>query len=701
MPGPDLVVIRRGGNTARWLGGAAVVAVIAGSALWIERKPIASDFIDRTLARDHVLARYHIANLGFGRQRLTDVLIGDPAHPDLVADWIEVHTRIGFSGPAVTGISAGHVRLRGTLSHGHLSLGSIDRLMPAPSGNPFTLPALNVTVADGRMRLETPYGLVGLKLTGHGVMNDGFSGHLAAISDRLALGGCSVGHAAAAVAIRIDAGRPTVSGPLRAGTIACGTASATQATARIDATLDEAFDHWRGKAAMSLTSVTHADVRLANLGGSITFDGSPARTSGSVDLASGRFVTPYAAGASLALAGAYRVEGAFLGFQGTARMRSATVARSLADRVASIGTAGAGTPVGPLAAGLSNALVAASRSVDVDASFDALQSHGNGRLGLSRLVVSAASGARATLTSADGIQYAWPDSGMRVDGTLALAGGGLPMLSARLTQAQAGAPIVGTARMQPYAVANARLSLAPVRFSATLHGNTRFATVVAITGPIGDGRIENARMPLQGLWNGAGRLVIDPGCTPLSFDRLAVAGLALDATRLTLCPQHQALFATDGSRFSAGARIAAPALDGTLGGTPVHLAASGASFDLGSRGFGLSGVAVRLGSPDRVTMLELGTLDGHLEGGAVAGQFSDTSGTIANVPLVLSKAAGNWRLAGGVLDLIGALDVADSAATPRFKPLHSDDVKLRLADGTITAAGTLRTRSPAGSRLPT
>src|SRR3546814_10898410 len=75
-----------------------------------------------------VTASDHIADLGFGRQRLTNLVIGDPAHPDLVADWVELSTDIGLSGASVTAVRAGHVRLRGRLVDGTLSLGAIDRL---------------------------------------------------------------------------------------------------------------------------------------------------------------------------------------------------------------------------------------------------------------------------------------------------------------------------------------------------------------------------------------------------------------------------------------------------------------------------------------------------------------------------------------------------------------------------------------------
>src|SRR3546814_1496532 len=73
------------------IGGSALVLIpLVG--LWTQRKPIAAGYVDRFLAEKGVTARYHIADLGFGRQRLTNLVIGDPAHPDLVADWVELST---------------------------------------------------------------------------------------------------------------------------------------------------------------------------------------------------------------------------------------------------------------------------------------------------------------------------------------------------------------------------------------------------------------------------------------------------------------------------------------------------------------------------------------------------------------------------------------------------------------------------------
>ena len=55
---------------------AALVLLLALLGLWIERKQIAGGVIDRTLAAKNVPARYGIADLGLGRQRLSLHMLG-------------------------------------------------------------------------------------------------------------------------------------------------------------------------------------------------------------------------------------------------------------------------------------------------------------------------------------------------------------------------------------------------------------------------------------------------------------------------------------------------------------------------------------------------------------------------------------------------------------------------------------------------
>jgi hypothetical protein len=241
----------------------------------------------------------------------------------------------------------------------------------------------------------------------------------------------------------------------------------------------------------------------------------------------------------------------------------------------------------------------------------------------------------------------------------------------------------------PYAAGAARLAVAPVTFTATPGGATRIVTRASLSGPLGDGRIDDLVVPLDLRWNGRGTLVANPTCTPLAIRRLTVAGLTLDPLRTTLCPTAGAILTVAGGRLSGGVQVPATSLSGRLGQTPLTLAANGAQLRLSDRGFVLEGVAARLGSPERMTRIDLGTLTGRIAGGAVAGTFAGGSGQIANVPLLLGAAAGDWSLRGGVVALTAAMTVDDAAPDPRFKTLAARDVTLRLADGAIAAGGTL------------
>lgn len=686
-PGDRRRRLPRLGCGARILGIAALVLLVALIALWTQRKPIAAGYVNRYLASEGVTARYDIADLGFGRQRLTDVVIGDPARPDLVADWIELGTDVGFSGASVTAVRAGAVRLRGRVIDGALSLGALDRLMPPPSGKPFALPALNVDVADARMRLETPQGLVGLKLSGRGRLDDGFAGRLAAVSDRVNVGGCVATGLAAAMRIVVAKAAPSLDGPVRAASVACGTTNVAGVGLDLRVALGAALDRWVGNARIATRQVRHPLARTGSIAGRVWFDGNAAQTTGRVRLDSGRFASADAAGRRLGVAGTFAV-GQQTAFDGGVNWDDVALSPRRLATVAALRTAGAGTPVGPLAVALAQAGVAAGRSLDGDATV-ALGKDGAVRV--SRIALDSASGLRATLDDA-ALVYDPRNAALRLAGNLTIGGGGFPSATVTLAQAASGAPVTGVARLvQPYAAGGASLNFTPLTFSATPGGNSRFATRVTLSGPLADGRVDGLDMPLAGIWNGRGRLAINPDCSAVGFQRLAVSGLVLRPASLRLCPISGALVSVDGSRLSGGATIAAPRLAGALGSTPLTLAASGAQLRLSDMGFGLTGLAVRLGSPERVTRLDFGALDGKISGSTIAGSFAGGGGQIGNVPLILSAAAGNWGLKGGVLGVTGAMTVSDAAPAPRFTALPAHGVTLSLANGRITAQGMLLT----------
>lgn len=657
---------------------AVLVAILVG--LWIARRPLATRFVDRELARRGVPARYTVADLGLGRQRLTHVVIGNPADPDLVADWVE--TRIGYdlSGPRLRGVSAGRVRLRARFVDGRVSLGAIDRLLPPPSDKPFALPAIGLDVADARIRLETPAGVVGIRLAGEGRLDDGFAGRLAVVAPTLRSGDCAVTGLSAAVQLRIVDARPEIAGPVRADRLRCGAVTVAAPRADLTVTLGEALDLWRGSARLATGAAAAPSARAATTEGCVTFAGTARDTQGDLDLSAARLSTAPLTARRLTLAGRYRA-GRALAFEGQASLVGAAVAPAALARATDWRDAAAGTPVAPLAAALSDAVARAGRGFAVQAELVATPD----QLQVSQLTLAAASGARVALSA--GAATLGPD-GVRVDGALITSSGGLPTARVTLAQASPGAPVRGVVTVQPYAASGARLALAPVSFSATPGGATRIDTRATLSGPLGDGRVEALALPLSLLWNGRDRLLFNSGCAPLAWSRVAIGGVTLDPARLRLCPTGNALVRVDGGRVEGGARLAAARLTGALGGTPLTLDLGRAAVTLGLRGFTATDVAARLGRPGRESRLAVATLTGSIESG-VTGRFVGAGGQIANVPLILSGAQGDWSLAGGVLALTGAMTVSDEATPPRFNPMAARNVALRLAEGRIVATGAL------------
>jgi translocation and assembly module TamB len=680
--------IPRLGRPARIVVAVALVILAVLIAVWLVRKPIANGVINRTLAAKGVTARYRIADLGLGEQRLTDVVIGDPGNPDLVADWLETRTSVGLAGASVTGVRAGHVRLRGRLIDGTVSLGELDKLMPPASGKPFALPALDVTVEDARMRLETPMGLVGLKVAGAGKLNDGFTGTLAAVSDRLTPGSCTVVDLRAAVAITITRGSPHVAGPVRATRVGCASVTARDVATNVDATLSPALTRWRGQVKLATGGVTGAGVAAARVQGDVGFAGQAGRTGGTVDVAATDVRASGGLARRIALDGRYDIGGA-TGFEGQVGVDHATVNSRMLARLAVI-EGPAGTPIAPLALKLRTAVTAAVRDMSGRGTVAVHLSGPGGAARVASLTMRSASGGNLLLSGGSGIAYGWPAGGVRIDSDVALSGGGLPEARIALRQARAGAPVTGRAVVAPYATGDARLTLTPVEFSASPGGATRIATRVTLSGPVGNGRVDDLAMPVDARWNGRGALIVDPGCVPLSFRHLAVSGLTLDPARLTLCPTQGALVSVAGGRVDGGARIGAARLTGRIGTTPLTLATGGATVEIGRRGFALSRVSTRIGAANRVTRLDFGTVSGRLAGNGLTGAFAGGSGQIANVPLIIGDAAGDWSLRDGALRLTGALGVSDAKAdAPRFKPMQAHDVALSLIGGRILASGTV------------
>ncbi len=684
---------RRFRRLQRTLIAIALVILAALIALWVERKPLAGQVLDRELARRGVPALYGISDLGFGRQRLTNVVLGDPQRPDLVADWLETRTRMTLSGPVVTGVRAGRVRLRGRLIDGRISLGTLDKLMGPPdaSGKPFQLPALDVAVQNGGIRLETPHGVVGLSLSGQGVLNDGFTGRLAAVAPRLVMGDCVATGLAAPLRVRVVREQPTLTGPLQLGHLRCGEVAVADLAARVDVTLGAALDRWQGRASLGSGAIRHPVLAAAAIDGQIDFAGTAKGTQGRIQVAARNVVAQIGRAERAMVAGRYMI-GSATRFDGQAQLGGAQASAAVLAPVVKAGEAAAGTPVGPVLRAMTQAVGRAGRRFAADMALAIDSDRGPRGPGFAvrvpRLTVASASGGR--LAFAGGYGLAYDARGLRIDTRAAMGGGGLPSLRATLQQDGPKQPMRGTAELARYEAGSAALAFDRMVFRSAANGETQVTTRVALSGPISGGRIDGLVLPIAARWDGGRRLLVNPDCQPLAIDRLALSGLRLAKVGVRLCPLDGALVRLDGTRLGGGAQLGATKLVGQIGSSPLTLAAATTRFALADRSFALTGVQTVIGRPESPTRIDAAELNGRITPEGLAGQFTGGSGQVGQVPLLLGEAVGDWRLAGGVLTLNGTLQVRDARAdSPRFLPMAARDVTLTLAGSRIDAKGSL------------
>ena len=272
-----------------------------------------------------------------------------------------------LSGPEVTGIRVGQARLRGRIVGGALSLGSIDRLTPPSSGKPFALPALDADLSDVRIRLETPLGLVGAKLSGRGRLDDGFRGQLALASDGLAMADCRADRLGGAFAIRIAAARPTITGPMRAALLDCGSGRLAGASAELALTLGAALDRWQGRATLAADRADGGGVVGQRLGGTVTFAGDARATTGNAAIEAGVIGMPQAFAATGGrIVGDWRIAGGAVDVTGRLDAAQVAAGRRMIRDIARMGLSAEGTPVGPLARRLGDAVAAMARGSRVE-----------------------------------------------------------------------------------------------------------------------------------------------------------------------------------------------------------------------------------------------------------------------------------------------------------------------------------------------
>lgn len=683
---------RRG---VRLASGVAVLALVGVSALWISRERIAQDLIDDYLAARGVPATYDIVSLTPQSQVIENLVIGDPARPDLTVRRMVIETGVGWTGPSLRRVTVDGARVFASYRGGKLSLGKLDPLVFTGSAEPPALPAIDVVLTDARGLLESDYGRAGFKLEGRGRLDDGFAGTLAATAPGIGTQNCRAASATLYGKLATANGAPVFDGPLRLADLACGGATLARADIGTRARLAPGFAAATADFQVAGGGVQAGDVAAAGLGGSAELGWSEGRFALGHDLALTGLVAPQGRLARLAATGDWRgaADGSSGQWEGTLRGAGLAPAGDLAASLAAIERSAAGTLIAPLAARARTALDAALGG----ASFrgDAIIRHRGSEASLvvPEAGLTSARGTRVLALSRLGAKLgAGGVSGLA--GNLLAGGEGLPSVNGRIAQERGGG---WTARlaMADYAAGANRLSIPRLTLRSGAGGALAFEGLVKASGDLPGGAINDLDVPLEGTWSQARGLALGTRCTPLRFARLALSGLTLDGQRITLCPEGRSAILAYDKTLRLAARTGALTLAGSLGESPASIAADGVMLRY-PQPFALEGLAARIGTGDSEVRLSAASLTGRF-GEAIAGDFAGGAARLAAVPFDLDSLAGGWTYADGVLGLAGASFVltdrpAADHPEPRFTALVANGAALRLEDNRITADARLAHR---------
>jgi len=679
------------------------LALIALGLAWIWRVDIADDYVREELVRRNVTASYTLDRIGFRTQQVSNLTIGDPANPDLVARRATIQMRVKWNGSfEVYRVVARGVRLRGRLIGTRVSWGEVDRLLPPPDPTkPFTLPDLSVDLKDTTVALATAAGPIGFAVEGLGNLSGGFKGKLAVAAHALKPGACTLDQFRAFVDIGVIARRPQVKGPIGAVALDCPASDLHLAEPRleIDSSFSEAFGSFDGKGRMTLASAEAGANGLAGVAGVVSFRGKPTDALGRINIAARQARLAEILAQRTNFAGAYRLNTAqgSLTVVGDYGSNAVALAPSLTAGLTDPLASADGTPLGPIAAALSTSIRRAASRFDVNGSLRLVNQPGGGAARIETAAVRSASGARIDVgEGGDGITYYWPSYRLRIDGNIATGGGGLPDARISLRQPRSGAPMSGFADIGPMAAGGARLTLATVRFAARPDGWTEVNTVALLDGLFSGGRVTGLRLPISGRFGAGGALRFGEGCLDTGFATLTAGSLQLGRTRLPICPANGAILQkAAGGALAINAQARSVRLRGRMGESPFGL--DSAQIRYANDRFAANQTSVRMGQPDAPVIINAEALAGTITGGP-KGTFTGADAIIARVPLRLSEAAGNWNVRNGDVALDGALTLSDRAEPAKFYPLKSDDVRFTLANSRIRATGTLR-HPPSGTRV--
>jgi hypothetical protein len=680
-----------------------LAAILAGL-LWSQRGDLADHFVSTTLHDKGIAATWHIASIGFGEQVITDVVVGDPAHPDLTIDRLVSSTGLHGAAPGVNLVTLINPRLHGSWRGGRLSFGSLDKLLNGPATAPFRLPDLNLRVENGRGEITGDFGthgagVVGVGLAGGGNLRDGFAGALVAVAPHLGVAGCALDGARLQGRLTLAGERPRLSGPLQLAGLVCPGAGLRlgAATMPLDLQGDQTLDGGQGHVGLDARGLAAGFGQADSVRGAADFALRRAGLTARYTANFGGVRSPQLTAAALGGEGMLRSDRALSHFaaEGTLSGAGFALGRAGQSGLARARIASTGTLAEPLLARLVQTLAREAPGSRFTARY--VLRHGGGVTSLVLPAAQLTGGSGAALLAVSRVALNSNGAGpLQLTGDF-VTGGQLPLVAGQMRGDNQRARI--SLSMADYSAGTSHVALPRLDVAPGGAGGLRLTGLALLSGPLPGGAARNLRLPIAGTWSGGRGLSLWPGCTRLDFDELSFGNLALRRDGLTLCPRPGGAILQAGPR---GIALAAGAssfdLAGQFGGSPIHLAGGpvGLALQPGQPGT-LVGRAIDVtlgakgnGGQDGTSRFRVSALTARL-GRDVAGSFAGSDIALAAVPLDLRGAGGDWRYAGRALAISGAaFQLEDRTRPARFQPMVARGADLTLAGGVIAANAVLR-----------
>ncbi|MGB3738604.1 MAG: YdbH domain-containing protein [Pontixanthobacter sp.] len=683
---PPTKVSRRGWRFALGRGLVVLLVTLVAALVigWFERERIARDLIGQELARLGIPATYDIERLDAEGQILSDIVIGDAEAPDLTVERVIVDLAFGFGVPKIDSVTLIRPRLYGNYADDGLTFGALDPLLFGEDDGG-ELPSFELAVRDGRARIDSAFGNVGVKLDGTGRLDRRFAGTLAAVGPRLAVDDCEASDASAYGAFAYTPKQFALDGPLRIAAARCTGAGIAMRRLAWDVDAALALDTLalRAEGRMAGGRSMAGSTGLRAFAGPVSLSYSDGRLLSRFDVTGRGLQSAQGTVETIDLTGILRAADGFARLESDVdyAARGIVPDTDIARSFDTAAQAAQGTLVAPLLRRMGPALVREARGSRL---------RGSAIVRLSDRALSVVA-PQATLRNAGGqpvlalsrLSYAKMGEGLpRLSGNFRLSGRDLPRIAGRMEQDGGQATFRMT--MQDYVAGGSRLGIPELRVTQNARGYDFDGTIVA-SGPLPGGAARELRLPIQGRYAADGALTLWRSCTDIAFDRLSYANLTIDKRVLTLCPAPgKPILRYAGGQLTLAAGAPRLAIAGTLAGTPVRLTSGAAGFAYpGSAS--IRDLSVILGPRDGAVRFDIAGLKADF-GRDIRGTFDNADIAITAVPLDLRETQGTWRYADGVLAIDDAtFTLFDRAETDRFVPLPATGGTLRLENDVITA----------------